>query len=262
MAHLLIFDALNLIRRIHSVQERQLPTDPTAQLLATSATLKRSVKTILQEVAPTHVIAVFDSDVEGWRKAIYPAYKEGRKPMPTHLHQYLNQLQDDLLTLGIDSLISETDEADDLIATLIRPLLHSQHQVTLISTDKGFCQLLAPGLAIRDYFNKRWLDDAFVLADFGLLPTQLIDYWALSGMSGTNIKGLAGIGGKTAQQLLSEFESIEKLLSSPIDAHKKIAFIQQNQDEVRLMQRLVRLKDDIPLGFNLKDIRYLPTESS
>lgn len=258
MIHLLILDALNLIRRIHSVQERQHPNQPETQLEATSATVKRSVATILQEVNPTHVIAVFDSDVDGWRKAIYPAYKEGRKPMPDHLHQYLNQLQDALFELGIDSLVSETDEADDLIATLIRPLIQAQHQVTLISTDKGFCQLLAPGLQIRDYFNKRWLDAAFVQQDFGLRPDQLIDYWALSGMSGTNIKGLAGIGGKTAQQLLTEFSSIDAMLAIQETENKKILQIQQEKIQVELMQRLVRLKDDIPLGFNLKDIRYIP----
>lgn len=261
MIHLLILDALNLIRRIHSVQERQHPTDPQAQLQATSVTLKRSVSTILQEVNPTHVIAVFDSDVDGWRKAIYPEYKEGRKPMPTHLHQYLEKLQDALMELGIDSLVSDTDEADDLIATLTRPLLEAQHQVTLISTDKGFCQLLAPGLQIRDYFNKRWLDSAFVLEDFGLRPDQLVDYWALCGMSGTNIKGLPGIGNKTAQQLIAEYGSLAHIFSADPTANKKVLQIQQAQEEVLLMQQLVRLKDDIPLGFNLKDIRFHPNNT-
>ncbi len=60
MAHLLILDALNLIRRIHSVQRKQHPDDVAAQLAATDITMQRAVNTILQEATPSHVIAVFD----------------------------------------------------------------------------------------------------------------------------------------------------------------------------------------------------------
>lgn len=70
------------------------------------------------------------------------------------------------------------------------------HQVTLISTDKGFCQLLDSGLQIRDYWPKRWLDHAFVQQQYGLLPSQLVDFWALTGISGMNIKGVPGVGEK------------------------------------------------------------------
>lgn len=258
MANLLILDALNLIRRIHSVQIRQYPDDIAAQLIATDMTMQRAVSTILQEANPTHVIAVFDSEVPGWRKAKYASYKEGRTAMPDGLRQGLNQLQDSLFKLGIDSLVSETDEADDLIATLVKPLANSQHQITLISTDKGFCQLLDSGLQIRDYFNKRWLDHAFVQQQYGLLPSQLVDFWALTGISGMNIKGVPGIGEKTAQQLLSEFGSLTQLLQADASENKKVKLVQQHRDDCLLAQELVRLKDDIPLGFNLKDLRYTP----
>ncbi len=258
MAHLLILDALNLIRRIHSVQSKQHPDDAAAQLAATDITMQRAVATILQEAAPTHVIAVFDSDAPGWRKARYAAYKEGRTAMPETLRQGLHRLQDSLFRLGIDSLVSETDEADDLIATLVKPLVANAHQVTLISTDKGFCQLLDSGLQIRDYFNKRWLDHAFVQQQYGLLPSQLVDFWALTGISGMNIKGVPGVGEKTAQQLLAEYGSLAQLLQADAGNNKKLQLVQQYRDVCLLAQELVRLKEDIPLGFNLKDLRYTP----
>ncbi len=258
MAHLLILDALNLIRRIHSVQSKQHPDDAAAQLAATDITMQRAVTTILQEATPTHVIAVFDSDAPGWRKARYAAYKEGRTAMPDALRQGLNQLQDSLFRLGIDSLVSETDEADDLIATLVKPLVSNAHQVTLISTDKGFCQLLDSGLQVRDYFNKRWLDHAFVQQQYGLHPAQLVDFWALTGISGMNIKGVPGIGEKTARQLLVEYGSLMQLLQADAGNNKKLQLVQQHREVCLLAQELVRLKDDIPLGFNLKDLRYTP----
>ena len=258
MAHLLILDALNLIRRIHSAQSKQNSDDVATQLAATDITMQRAVRTILQEASPSHVIAVFDSEVPGWRKDKYPAYKEGRTAMPEALRQGLAQLQDSLFKLGIDSLISDSDEADDLIATLVKPLMPNGHQATLISTDKGFCQLLDSGLQIRDYFNKRWLDHAFVQQQYGLLPSQLVDFWSLTGISGMNIKGVPGIGEKTAQQLLSEYGSLTNLLSADASENKKVLLAQQYREACLLAQELVRLKDDIPLGFNLKDLRYTP----
>ncbi len=48
------------------------------------------------------------------------------------------------------------NEADDLAATLAVKVTQAGHQATIVSTDKGYCQLLSPTLRIRDYFQKRW----------------------------------------------------------------------------------------------------------
>ena len=178
--------------------------------------------------------------------------------MPGGLRQGLNQLQDSLFKLGIDSLVSETDEADDLIATLVKPLANSQHQITLISTDKGFCQLLPSGIQIRDYFNRRWLDAAFVNEQYGVAPTQLVDFWALAGVNGSNIKGVAGVGAKSATNLLQHYGCLEQILTADPAESRQVRLVQQDADNARLAQTLVRLRLDIPLGFNLKAIRYSP----
>jgi 5''-3'' exonuclease (including N-terminal domain of PolI) len=73
-----------------------------------------------------------------------------------------------------------------------------------------------------------------------------------------NIKGVPGIGEKTAQQLLSEYGSLAQLLSADASENKKVLLAQQHREACLLAQELVRLKDDIPLGFNLKDLRYTP----
>lgn len=254
MAHLLIFDALNLIRRVHAALGKQaLP--PEAQLLATRARLQQTVRLILEEVRPTHVIAIFDGEAPSWRHQLYPAYKLGRTPMPAELQAGLEDLQGDLWNAGVDALLSDGDEADDLVASLSLQLTSRQQPVTLISTDKGFCQLLPSGLQIRDYFNRRWLDEDFVQAQFGVHSHQLVDYWALTGLSGSNIKGVPGIGPKTASQLLQRYASLEEILHTP-DTDKPLQKIQEHADIAQLAQTLVRLRLDIPLGFNLKAIRY------
>ncbi|SUH35225.1 exonuclease IX [Salmonella enterica subsp. enterica] len=78
---------------------------------------------------------------------------------------------------GVRCWASDGNEADDLAATLALKVTEAGHQATIVSTDKGYCQLLSPGLRIRDYFQKRWLDAPFIEKEFGVLPRQLPDYW-------------------------------------------------------------------------------------
>lgn len=259
MLHLLIIDALNLIRRLHAVQS-QHGQAPQQALLATQASLINISQKLLAHSQPSHVIAIFDGEVDSWRKQHYPAYKEGRIPMPTELRQALPRLQDAFWQCGIDALLSQTDEADDLIATLACSVAHHGHKVTIISTDKGFCQLISPQIQIRDYFNKRWLDGAFVQQHYGVSPTQLVDFWSLTGVSGSNIKGVSGIGPKTAQQLLSQYHDLSQLLTaaSAPNPPASLAKIATQQQQALLAKQLIRLQTDIPLGFNLRDIRYPP----
>ncbi|MGY3902798.1 flap endonuclease Xni [Aeromonas lusitana] len=261
--HLLIIDALNLIRRLHAVQAQQALT-PAQALVATRANLINTSKKLLAASEPTHAIAVFDGEIHSWRKEVYPAYKEGRTPMPEELREGLAELQDAFWECGVDALLSQTDEADDLVATLACGMAKHGHQSTIISTDKGFCQLLCPQIQVRDYFNKRWLDTAFVQQQYGVTPEQLVDFWALTGIGGSNIKGVPGIGPKTATALLLQYGSLAALLSAcqQEEAGKPLLKLRQHQDDALLAQRLVRLQRDIPLGFNLRDIRYPPQPDS
>ena len=179
--------------------------------------------------------------------------------MPTALFNGLEQIQDDFFELGVDSLISTGDEADDLIATLSCKLAAQQHQVTIISTDKGYCQLLQPTLKIRDYFQERWLDSTFIQNNFEVSPHQLTDYWGLAGVNGTGISGVAGIGKKSAAQLLQTYGDLETILNSEDLPEKWMKKIAPEKDMARKSKQAATLRRDILLGFNLKDIRFQPT---
>ncbi|VFT77095.1 DNA polymerase I [Klebsiella aerogenes] len=112
---------------------------------------------------------------------------------------------------GIRCWASPGSEADDLAATLAVKVAQAGHQATIVSTDKGYCQLLSPTIRIRDYFQKRWLDAPFIASEFGVTPEQLADYWGLAGISSSKVPGVAGIGPKSAAQLLNEFQDLEGL---------------------------------------------------
>jgi protein Xni len=252
--HLLIIDALNLIRRIHSVQGS--PCLPTCQ---------RSIEQLYQHTLPTHAVAVFDDKnrANGWRSRLYPAYKEGRKPMPDSLQSELPLLQQAFEQFGLTCWQQEETEADDLIATLALKVSQHGHQVTIISTDKGYCQLQNEHIQIRDYFQKRWLDRAFIEREFGVLPQQLVDYWGLTGVGSSNISGVAGIGAKSAAELISQFGSLDeiyrRLEEVPVKWRNKLS---GDKEAAYLSKRLATLKTDIPLNKNLQQLRVTASGQS
>ena len=132
------------------------------------------------------------------------------------------------------------------------------NQATIVSTDKGYCQLLSPTLRIRDYFQKRWLDAPFIDKEFGVQPQQLPDYWGLAGISSSKVPGVAGIGPKSATQLLVEFQSLEGIYENldavaekwrkKLETHKEMAF---------LCRDIARLQTDLHIDGNLQQLRLV-----
>lgn len=141
-------------------------------------------------------------------------------------------------------------------ATLAVKVARAGHQATIVSTDKGYCQLLSPTIRIRDYFQKRWLDAPFIASEFGVTPEQLADYWGLAGISSSKVPGVAGIGPKSAAQLLNEFQDLEglyaRLAEVPEKWRKKLA---AHQEMAFTCREVARLQTDLQLDGNLQQLR-------
>ena len=269
-AHLILIDALNLIRRVYAVQERpfiqikQQDSDGLSAstlkqvLFNTQNTCVNALTKIIGQHEPTHALAVFDSQQPCWRYQLFEGYKKGRKQMPEHLANKLIDIQDAFMELGVDSLTSDEDEADDLIATLaVKMALHGQ-KVTIISTDKGFLQLLSPNIHIYDYFNRRYMDEEHVQNKFNVKYSQLIDFRTLTGDSTNKIEGVSGIGQVNAAKLLNQYGSLKAILSATDLKNAISEKLSASLEKMDLARKLLTLKQDIPLGFNLKDIRLTP----
>lgn len=266
-AHLILIDALNLIRRVYAVQERPFtqqkhqsndelsPSTQAQVLFNTQNTCVNALIKIINQHQPTHALTVFDSDKPCWRYQLFEGYKQGRKKMPEPLAEKLTDIQDAFMEHGVDSLTSDEDEADDLIATLaIKMALHGQ-KVTIISTDKGFLPLLSPNIQIYDYFNRRYLDEDYVHDKFNVKSSQLIDFWTLTGDNTNKIEGVSGIGQVTAAKLLNQYGTLKNIINAT-DLKKALAEkLSESVESMDIARQLLTLKKDIPLGFNLKDIR-------
>ncbi|WP_286272416.1 flap endonuclease Xni [Thalassotalea hakodatensis] len=260
--NVVLIDAMNLIRRIYAVQERpfllnnELAENTKQQVLHnTKQACATALSNIIEQTSPTHALAVFDSQSPGWRYQLYPDYKVGRKKMPQHLADTLPQIQDAFLLQHVDSLISESDEADDLIATLAIKVALRGQKVTIISTDKCFLSLLSNHIHVYDYFNRRSLDEPYVREKFNVAPGQLMDLWTLTGDNTNKIPGVPGIGQVTAAGLLNQHGSLQAILNSNDIKASIRDKLTAYHDDITLAKKLLQLKQDIPLGFNLRDIR-------
>ncbi|NDL65540.1 flap endonuclease Xni [Acerihabitans arboris] len=244
--HLLIVDALNLIRRIHAVQGASC-----------APACGHALHQLLMHSEPTHAVAVFDDDErhDSWRHQRLPGYKGGRSPMPDDLHALLPVIKQSFAQAGVPSWQLAGYEADDIAATLARKVAVAGHRVTLVSTDKGYCQLLSPSIQIRDYFQKRWLDLPFVTNTFGVQPQQLTDYWGLAGISGSKIPGVTGIGPKTAAQLIGQAGSLTALYQQLDQVGKWRARLEQQREMAFICQQVATLDTGIHLAGNLQQLR-------
>lgn len=254
----LIIDALNLIRRIDAVAQRQ-HSNAQSQAIASDQAILNATSRLLKIFEPTHVVAVFDGQAQSWRHQRYPDYKATRHAMPEALAERLPKLQDALFELGIDSLQNDHVEADDLIATLAAKAQQHRVHCTIVSTDSGFYQLLPLGVALYDHFNKAFIRETEVQEKYQLASHQLIDYWSLVGNSGLNLKGVAGIGKKSAQSLLAEHQDLSGILTSPAE-DKLVIKVKAQKDEALLTKELITLRLDMPLGFTLKQLRWQPPQ--
>ena len=178
--------------------------------------------------------------------------------MPEDLHAEMPIIRSAFEQYGFSCWGAQGNEADDLAATLAVKVAEAGHQATIVSTDKGYCQLLSPTIRIRDYFQKRWLDAPFIASEFGVSPQQLPDYWGLAGISSSKVPGVAGIGPKSAAQLLTDFQDLEGIYAhledipekwrKKLEVHKEMAFT---------CREIARLQTDLQLDGNLQQLRWV-----
>jgi protein Xni len=247
----LLIDGFNLVRRLYEVR----PHDDGVidKEVITSAT--QSLNRALRQHQPTHVACIFDSHDKTWRHEIYPEYKANRKPTPQPLLDAIPQFEAAFLAIGVTSILIPGFEADDVIATLACGIDKAGGSVTILSADKNFLQLLNERISIYDHFKESEFTKSIVTKKYGVEIDQLVDYWALTGDTSSNIKGVPKIGPKTAQQLIQSHKSLDFLLQNP-PADKTGERIKTHSEDARLCYKLMQLKTDIKVGVNLNKLRY------
>ena len=219
---------------------------PTHAVYGFTTILRRLVK----ERTPRYLAVAFDTRGPVFRHQLYDRYKANRPPMPEDLIPQIPYIRQIVMAYRIPLLEQDDQEADDLIASAAGKMVRQGYRVVIVSGDKDLLQLISPQVSLWDPMNDRVMDEAAVQDKYGLPPSQLLDYFALTGDSSDNIPGVPGVGPKSAQKLISEHRDLEGLYRNlaGMKSSKIIQQIREHQAEAFLSRDLVRLNTaaDVP----------------
>jgi DNA polymerase-1 len=204
---------------------------------------------LLREHTGSHLGVVFDAGATTFRNRLFGDYKAHRPEPPPDLVPQFALVREATRAFGVTAIELDDWEADDLIASYARAMAERGGQVTIVSSDKDFMQLLRDGVAMLDPIKQKPIGPAEVLEKFGVRPDKMIDLQALMGDSVDNVPGVPGVGPKNAAQLLDEHGDLEAILAAApsMKPSKRRDMLLAHAEAARLSRQLVALRDDAPL---------------
>ena len=217
---------------------------------------------ILEKQRPSHLAVAFDTSAPTARHERYPEYKAQREAMPEDLSAAIPDVKRLLAAMRIPVLELDGYEADDLIGTLARQAESEGFSMTyMVTPDKDFGQLVDTHTRIykpgRQGNEVEILGPAEVCAQWGIeRPQQVIDLLGLMGDSSDNIPGVPGVGPKTAQKLLAEYDNLDNLLEHAAEVKGKVGEkLQEFADQARLSRDLATIDVAVPVPESLDDLQ-------
>ncbi len=172
------------------------------------------------DVQPDSVAVAFDLKSPTFRHKKVATYKANRKGMPPELAQQLPLIKELLTLMDVRVVECEGFEADDILGTLSKSCTDCGCECYVLTGDRDSLQLIDENVTVLLATNKETIHytPARFTEDYGFEPIRLIDLKALMGDSSDNIKGVAGIGEKTATNLIKEYSTIENLYEKYADS--------------------------------------------
>ena len=253
-------------RAYHALPEFTGPTGaPTGALYGLVSMLLK----IITDLKPDYIAACYDLPKPTIRHEAYADYKATRVKTDDALALQLSESRKIFEAFSIPSYEREGFEADDLLGTIAHELKKEKHiQVIIASGDMDTLQLVDDE-RVRVYTLKKGINDTILYDEkavkerFGFLPALIPDWKGLRGDPSDNIKGIPGIGEKTATELITNFGSIEKIyaaLKKSDTAFIKsgikpriIALLKEHEEDACFSKSLATIRLDAPIAFTLPE---------
>ncbi len=258
MKRLFLIDANSLIHRaFHALPPLTTPSGLPSQAIYG---LSRMLSRLIKEENPEYVAALFDRPEPTHRDEMYAEYKAGRPETPNELISQLIEAHNLFKAFGIKTFELAGFEADDLIATFVEKFKKEKDlQIVILSGDRDGIQLVdkekivlwTPVKGISEIFV---YDEKSTVEKFGILPKQMTDYKSLVGDSSDNIKGVAGVGPKTAMTLLNKYGNLDTIFTTK-DEGPAVLKVKNNRKEAEFSRGLVKLRKDAPIDVKIEELK-------
>jgi DNA polymerase-1 len=230
MKKLLVIDVSNYIyRAFYGI--RPLSTKDGIQTNAVFGFIK-SIISLVELVNPDTVVFARESK-NNHKKNNHVTYKEGRKT-PDELKGQFAIIDRFIDLTGLNNITVDGFEADDVIGSIATQYESKYDEIILASNDKDLMMFISDTVKMINSKNEM-VGVADVIKKFGISPSQIEDFLVLVGDSADNIKGLKGIGPKTAEKLLKEYRTLDILLENLDKLKNKDVFDQAQIDLNKIM---------------------------
>lgn len=214
---------------------------------------------VIETLKPTHIAVAFDVSKKTFRNEIFSDYKAGRKPMPEDLRSQIAPLKKMLQSMNICFLEKEGLEGDDILGTLSSRF--KGEEILIVTGDRDCFQLVSKTTKVflmrKGLSDVKIVDERFLLDEFKLLPSQMVELKALAGDSSDNIPGAKGIGDKTALNLVQKFGSIKNIYKSIDEIQGKLREnLIESRDIVDISLRLAKIDTQVDIECTLRDMEF------
>ena len=208
----------------------------------------------MEEDRPDEICVAFDLKAPTYRHKLYADYKAGRRSMPDELREQFPVVKEFLDALGIARFEQEGLEADDIIGILSKECEGTDTECVIVTGDRDTLQLISDRVVVRlatttpkgpadTLYNKEALFEKY-----GLSPAQMIDLKALMGDSSDRIPGVAGVGEKTALNLLHQYGDLDNIFAHTEDLKGALKTKMENgRDSAYLSKELGTIIVDQPI---------------
>ncbi len=262
---LVLLDAHAIIHRAyHALPDFTGPKgQPTGALYGLSSMLLK----IATDLKPDYIVACYDLPKPTIRHEAYEDYKGSRGQIDDALITQLQSSREVFAGFSIPIYEREGFEADDVLGTICKELENDKNiEIIIASGDMDTMQLIVEG-KVSVYTLKKGLNDTIlydeqaVIDRYGFPPEMIADYKGLRGDPSDNIKGVPGVGEKTATELIQKFGSIENLYKTLkkneqalLDAGIKprmVGLLKEHEEDALFSKSMATIRTDAPIAFNL-----------
>ncbi len=215
---------------------------------------------IIEDIKPTHIAVAFDVSKKTFRSDIYSEYKSTRKPMPEELRSQIEPLKKMLKLMNIVVAEKEGLEGDDIIGILSDKFADNTETI-IVTGDRDTFQLIDKDTKV--YFTKKGTSELKkmgveeLVAEYGVSPKGFIDVKALQGDTSDNIPGVAGIGPKTATDLIIKYGDIDGVYNHIEDFSGKLKEnLINGKDSAYMSKKLATIVRKADYELELEDCKY------
>ena len=220
-----------------------------------------------KEEQPDAVCVSFDLHGPTFRHLKYDGYKATRHGMPEELAMQMPVMKDVLRAMNIPIYECQGWEADDVIGTVGKICSNNGWECVVVTGDRDSLQLIDENVHIKLVLTKGGQTTATLYTEekfkeeYGFEPKRLIDLKALMGDSSDNIPGVAGVGPKTATDLLLKFGTLDGVYENLNDASirpKLREKLEAGKENAYLSYDLATIVPEAPIDFEPKDAIIMP----